>query len=271
MNIRRLGPVDRGRIGALLAEDPIAHAALIARLLARGSNLGESWGLLESGRLREFVHVAGNLVPVGGNSTAAGELGRKLATQPRKSASLVGPAADVEALWSPLALTWGPARDERMDQPLLVAQASPTVPIDPAVRPARVEEADELYEPTVAMFTEEVGVSPLIGTSESAYRARLMWLIRSGRVLCRFDSHGVAFKAELAAITPDTCQVQGVWVRPDLRGQGVGSAAMAALVPLGLRSAPTVSLYVNSYNTAALTAYRRAGFRQVGTMASVHF
>jgi predicted GNAT family acetyltransferase len=35
--------------------------------------------------------------------------------------------------------------------------------------------------------------------------------------------------------------------------------------------APTVSLYVNDFNTAALATYRRVGFRQVGTFASVLF
>jgi uncharacterized protein len=255
----------------LLDRDPITHSALIAKVMARGGSLGEMWGQFNSGRLREVVHVAGNLVPAGGDPQSAQLLGQRLAGGPRKSVSIVGSAGEVAALWGELHDAWGPAREERLDQPLLVAQAQTTVTRDPAVRLARVEEADDLFMPTVSMFTEEVGVSPLIGTSEAAYRARLMWLIRSGRVLCRYDAHGVVFKAELAAITPHTCQVQGVWVRPDARGRGIGSAAMAALVPIALRSAPTVSLYVNSFNTAALTAYHRAGFRQVGTMASVHF
>jgi len=35
--------------------------------------------------------------------------------------------------------------------------------------------------------------------------------------------------------------------------------------------APTVSLYVNDYNTRAIAAYHRVGFRQVGTFATVLF
>ena len=35
--------------------------------------------------------------------------------------------------------------------------------------------------------------------------------------------------------------------------------------------AADVSLYVNDFNTRALRAYRRAGFRQVGRMASIQF
>ena len=47
-------------------------------------------------------------------------------------------------------------------------------------------------------------------------------------------------------------------------------AGMAAVVQHVRRSfAPTVSLYVNSFNAPALAVYRRVGFRQVGTYATV--
>jgi len=256
---------------ALLDRDPISNAMLIARLRGRGGKPGDTWGEFNTDTLVEVAHVGGNLVPAGGEPSAAGRLGAFLATMPRRAASIVGTAAEVEQFWRYAEPQWGPAREERLNQPLLVACEPATVAPDERVRWARVEDADDLYEPTVAMFTEEVGVSPLIGSSEAAYRARLLWLIRSGRVLCRYDARGVVFKAELAAVTPHTCQVQGVWVRPDARGQGVGSAAMVALVAKATELAPTVSLYVNHYNTAALTAYQRSGFRQVGTMASIHF
>ncbi|WP_258933656.1 hypothetical protein [Nesterenkonia pannonica] len=43
------------------------------------------------------------------------------------------------------------------------------------------------------------------------------------------------------------------------------------MVEAGLRLAPTVSLYVNDYNAPALSTYRRVGFDQVGTYATVLF
>jgi predicted GNAT family acetyltransferase len=47
---------------------------------------------------------------------------------------------------------------------------------------------------------------------------------------------------------------------------------MAAVVQLAQRYiAPTVSLYVNDYNTAARAAYRRVGFAPGGTFMSVLF
>jgi predicted GNAT family acetyltransferase len=80
------------------------------------------------------------------------------------------------------------------------------------------------------------------------------------------------FKAEVGAVSEGVCQVQGVWVDPDLRGQGHGVAGMAAILRLARAAiAPTVSLYVNDYNTAARKAYRRTGFREVGEFATVLF
>ena len=57
------------------------------------------------------------------------------------------------------------------------------------------------------------------------------------------------FKAEVGAATPQACQVQGVWVRPESRGQGLAAPGMAAVVVEAARSiAPLVSLYVNDFN-----------------------
>jgi uncharacterized protein len=79
------------------------------------------------------------------------------------------------------------------------------------------------------------------------------------------------FKAEIGALSPATAQIQGVWVRPDLRGRGFGTAGMAAVLRLGLQLAPTVSLYVNDYNTAARRLYQRLGLAQVATLRTVLF
>lgn len=274
MELRRLTDADRGAVDALLAADPVAHCYLISRLLAAGGvarSGGDFMGAVADGALLGIAHAGGNLVPAGGDPAAMRLLGQWLAAQPRRSASVVGLAADVLPLWSTLSGGWGPAREERLNQPLLVATEPPSVSPAPEVRRAEAFDADRLYPATVAMFTEEVGVSPLATSSEAAYRARLMWLIRAGRVFCWFDDDGVLFKAEIAAVSPHTCQIQGVWVRPDRRNQGVGSAAMAALAELAADFAPAVSLYVNDYNGAALRVYARAGFRQVDTMASIHF
>ena len=68
------------------------------------------------------------------------------------------------------------------------------------------------------------------------------------------------------------CQVQGVWVRPEFRGQGLAAPGMATVVNEARRSiSPVVSLYVNDFNAPARATYKRAGFAEVGEFMSVLF
>jgi predicted GNAT family acetyltransferase len=122
------------------------------------------------------------------------------------------------------------------------------------------------------MFTEEVGVSPIGPDGGAGYRARVAELIGAGRAFARIEDGQVIFKAEIGAVTPRACQVQGVWVRPEYRGRGLAATGVAAVVAEALRSiAPVVSLYVNDFNAPARAAYRRAGFTEVDTFMSVLF
>jgi predicted GNAT family acetyltransferase len=61
------------------------------------------------------------------------------------------------------------------------------------------------------------------------------------------------------------CQIQGVWVRPDVRRRGIGPACLASVVTYAL----TLTLYVNDYNTAARSRYARLVMRQVATLSTV--
>ena len=96
--------------------------------------------------------------------------------------------------------------------------------------------------------------------------------MRAGRSFVRIIDGRIEFKAEIGAATPDACQVQGVWVAPELRGRGMSVPAMASVIRLA-RSAisPTVSLYVNAFNTPAMRSYASVGFRPYGHFATVLF
>jgi predicted GNAT family acetyltransferase len=139
------------------------------------------------------------------------------------------------------------------------------------VRRCTADDLGALMPAAVAMFTEEVGVSPLAGGGGPAYRERLAELVRRGHSFARIEEGRVVFKADLAAVSPHACQVQGVWVDPQLRGRGLGTAGMAAVVQHALAVAPVVSLYVNGHNAAARAVYRRVGFTEVGRFATILF
>jgi hypothetical protein len=123
------------------------------------------------------------------------------------------------------------------------------------------------------MYTEEVGVSPEAAGGKDLYRARVQQLISRGWSFARFDESGrVIFKAEVACATPYAAQVQGVFVHPDRRGEGLAVGGMAAVVALVReRVAPTVSLYVNEWNSPARAAYDRVGFTETTRLSTLMF
>ena len=143
---------------------------------------------------------------------------------------------------------------------------------DPLVRRTPKEDAQVLYPACVAMYTEEVGISPEVDGGKDLYRARVNQLVSRGWSFSRIEDGRVLFKAEVACATPSACQIQGVYVDPELRGQGLAAAGMATVVETCLRDiAPVVSLYVNGHNAPARAAYRKAGFEQSGTFATIMF
>lgn len=234
---------------------------------------GFVWGIDASrSSLRAALFHGGNLIPIGDDEEALAALAEQLAGGPRGCSSIVGPEAGVRAIWPALRRSWGPPRTIRRCQPLLVAATPADHPVDPGVRPVVPSELSRFLPASVAMFTEELGISPMAHGSERSYRARVAELIESGRAFARFGEDGsVIFKAEIGALSSRTAQVQGVWVRPDLRGRGIGTAAMAAVLALALRRAPSVSLYVNDYNVAARRMYARLGMHQSATLSTVLF
>jgi predicted GNAT family acetyltransferase len=156
---------------------------------------------------------------------------------------------------------------------MVTDRTSAEVAPDPYVRRVRKDEMDQILPACVAMFTEEVGVSPLAGDGGLLYQARVAELVGSGRSFARFDHTGkVVFKAEIGAATDRACQIQGVWVAPEHRGRGLAAPGMAAVLRYALSDiAPVASLYVNDFNTAARRTYRRVGFEEVGAFMSVLF
>jgi predicted GNAT family acetyltransferase len=258
-------------------QDPVANVFVLSRLhnggLVQSRGAAEVWGYSVDGVLRSLLYVGANVVPVQADAEAVAAFAVRAARSGRRCSSIVGPAEAVLPLWERLSLAWGPAREVRRGQPLMAIDApDPDLRPDPEVRPVTRGQLDLVMPACVAMFTEEVGVSPLGGDGGLLYRCRIAELVDSGRAFARIEDDAVVFKAEIGAATPTVCQVQGVWVDPARRGCGLAAPGVAAVVALARASiAPTVSLYVNDFNAAALATYRRVGFRQVGTFASVLF
>ncbi|NKY39349.1 GNAT family N-acetyltransferase [Cellulomonas septica] len=287
---RVLTDVDLRAALAVCALDPVAAVLATARLeQATVSGLrtagGTLWGFEHDGALRAVCWAGANVVPVVPTddpqlaARALDAFAGLARAQGRRCSSIVGSADMVLGLWDRLSRTWPAAREVRADQPSMVIDHEPRLAPDPTVRRSRVEEYDLVLPACIRMFTEEVGYSPAGGPG-GPYETRVRGLVGAGRSFVRVEREDgrrgprdtIVFKAELGAVAGGVAQVQGVWVTPERRGEGLSEAGMAAVVQLA-RSAetPVVSLYVNGYNHRALAAYRAVGFRQVGTYATVLF
>jgi uncharacterized protein len=275
--IRVLGPADLDAFLALIDTDPVVN--VFADYRARSTRLeprwlgGEIWGRFLEGTLVAACHVGANLVPIACTAEDARAFGERALARARTVSTIVGPHDAVEALWNTVAGAWGSPREIRWHQPHLQLDGPPRVAPDPLVRRTTREDFDALYPACVAMYTEEVGVSPEVGGGTELYRARVMQLIGRGWSFARFDDDGrVLFKAEVACVSRHAAQIQGVYVVPDRRGRGLATAGMAAVAEIVRREiAPVVSLYVNEWNSPARAAYERVGFTESAVFSTVMF
>ena len=275
-HVRPLTSSDLVGVFHLLDADPVANCFVTSRVRIAGVDPwrlgGDILGYFTSDGLASVVYCGANLVPVATTPAARASFADRLRRIGRRCSSLVGPSDEVLDLWRLLEPAWGPAREVRSNQPVMVIDSAPIVVGDPLVREATMDDLDVLVPACVEMFTAEVGVSPTAGGGASGYRARIAEIVKARRSFVRIEDDVVVFKAEVGAVGDGVCQVQGVWVDPTRRGRGLSRTGMAAVVEHSrARIAPTVSLYVNDYNTAARKAYRSVGFREQGSFATVLF
>ncbi|RPE40196.1 putative GNAT family acetyltransferase [Streptomyces sp. Ag109_O5-1] len=275
---RVLEPSDLDAALAVLDREPVANAFVTSRVQVAGLDPwrlgGEMWGWYEDGMLTSLCYAGANLVPICATPRAIRAFADRARRAGRRCSSIVGPSEATAQLWRLLEPHWGPAREVRGHQPLMVTDRMPAdIAPDPYVRRIRKDEMETIMPACVAMFTEEVGVSPMAGDGGLLYQARVAELVGSGRSFARLDDNGkVVFKAEIGAATAQACQIQGVWVAPEYRGMGLAAPGMAAVLRYALADvAPVVSLYVNDFNTAARRTYLKVGFQEVGAFMSVLF
>ena len=274
--IRTLTNADLTDAVRVLIQRPFENAFVASRVRVGGLEaftLGcEMWGYEEDGRLVSLLHHGTNLVPI--NATPAALDAYCAALGPvRCCASMVGVSGEVLGLWDRLVDRWGKPwaqpREIRRHQPLLALSGPPRVAPDPQVMRVGLDHADSYFEAAVAMYTEEVGVSPLDGSN--SYRWYVEQLIKQGRAMGIVDHGRVIFKSDVGSATTDVCQVAGGWLRPQLRGQGRAVAAMAAVVELCRQEWTHVTLYVNDFNIVARKLYQRVGFEQAGELATIMY
>lgn len=274
--VRTLDTRDLDDVWALLARDPVAHVFVASRVRMFGL---EAWrlgypihGYFRAGELVALCHQGANVVPVEADAEAIDAFVRSLSGY-RRCSSIVGPAEQALTLWHGLCERWGPnwesIRELRPSQPMLALTGPPAIRPHPGVMRVGMAHLDAYFEAAVRMYTEEVGVSPLVGGDPGPYRSYVRHVIEEGRAYGIVDGDRVIYKSDIGSAAQGVGQIQGVWLDPAYRGQGLASAAMAGAAVLAQEEFSTLSLYVNSFNRPARATYARVGFSEVGEFATI--
>ncbi|MEL4357205.1 MULTISPECIES: GNAT family N-acetyltransferase [unclassified Luteococcus] len=273
-SLRILGNDDLDEVMALLMASPLENVFVASRVENAGLDpfmLGcQVVGYERDRQLVSLCHAGSNLVPVNADDEALQAYIRYLGPR-RRAASIMGVAEPTIRLWEGLSQSyggqWSEVRDLRPEQPLMSISEDSQLPADPRVERITMKDFDAYFEAAVKMYTEEVGVNPLEATG--SYRNHVRRTIQQGRAFGILEKGRVLFKSDVGCATGMFCQVQGVWMDPALRGQGLSGPAMAAVVRFCRERWPVVSLYVNDYNTPAIKLYERVGFATIGRFATV--
>src|SRR6201987_2549126 len=148
-SVRLLGERDRGAVLAICDRDPGTNLFVCSRSRSLGVEPGrlgaQMWGHAPNGRLESLCYSGANLVPVAATPDAVVAFADRALRQGRRGSSVVGSASPVQSLWGLLRPHWGPAREIRPVQPVMVTPGPPLVPPDPLVRRVRPDEIDILW------------------------------------------------------------------------------------------------------------------------------
>lgn len=184
---------------------------------------------------------------------------------------IVGPRDQVARYWDLVKAKHAAPRRVRDRQYVMALQPKDLRDADSrvVVRQARAEDCTAVASSSAAMIRHELEYDPMrrdagfvAGIAQMIER-RLWWIGESGGVLC--------FLCNVGPWSADTAQLQGIWAPPAMRGRGLATAAFAGICGKLLCSVPTLSLYVNDFNHAAIRLYERTGFRNVGELQTLLF
>jgi len=271
VKIRRVGDAGCEVLKAFLRADPVANIYLLGLLETQAPSRlpGTVWAAGPGGagsapEAAVYCSDGGLLVPAGERPLALEAAGAHVARLGSAGVKiLVGPLAAVDPVW------WCLGRDAQVAPPRLrrrhlllnlerdwLQRSSPRCPL----RPAGPPELEDLLRCAAAMRLEELG-DDILATNPSGFRRWLRRRVASRRCWILRDSAGIAFKVDVGSVCAEGVQIEGVYTRPDRRGEGLCTRALRWLCESVLQRYPRATLHVWEHNQGARRVYDRLGFR----------
>lgn len=254
----------KAEVLAFLSERPLHTVYLAGYILDNGIvsplNRGSFYGYRNAAGKLEGVALIGHATLFEIRSDEALAAFASLAQSSPRTHMLMGEMEKVEHFWN-LYVEGGQA-PRLICRELLFEQRFPVEVKKPVfgLRRATLRDLEMLLPIHARMAFEESGVNPLEKDS-NGFRLRCARRIEQGRVWVLIENGRLIFKADIISDTPDVVYLEGIYVDPEERGNGIGRRCLSQLTRNLLARTKTVSLLVNEMNQAASTFYAKAGFR----------
>jgi GNAT superfamily N-acetyltransferase len=128
------------------------------------------------------------------------------------------------------------------------------------LRLATSEELLQVAEAQAEVAFMECGVDPMVKDREG-FLKRVQRRIDQGRIFVVFEGEKLVFKADVIAETTETAYLEGIYVAPEHRGQGIGSMCLSELTLNLLNRVENVCLLSNVDFESAHKSYLKAGYK----------
>jgi predicted GNAT family acetyltransferase len=129
----------------------------------------------------------------------------------------------------------------------------------PGLRLATPDDLEPVMAVHARMALEESNIDPLVADPQG-FRERCARRVRQGRSWICTEGKRLVFKADVISETPEITYLEGVYVSPQERGQGMGARSLSQLSAHLLTRSKSICLLVNERNLAAQALYRKCGY-----------
>ena len=226
-------------------------------------NRGTFYGCRNGEGALEGVALIGHATLLETNSDAALEAFAKLAQANAAAHMIIGEQQKIEQFWHHYST--GGSAPRLVCREMLFEQRWPVAVVEKFsnLRLATIEDLDLVVPVHAAMAFEESGVDPLVVDPEG-FRRRCARRIEQGRVWVLIEDGALIFKTDVVSDTPEAIYLEGVYVAPDMRGEGYGVRCISQLSCELLSRTNSLVLFANEQNADAIRLYQRAGFKLQG-------
>lgn len=263
-HVESLTNAHKAEVLAFLAERPLHTVYLAGYILDNGVvsplNRGSFYGYRNDAGSLEGVALIGHATLFEIRSNEALAAFAALAQTSTRTHVLMGETEKVEHFWN--LYTEGGQASRLICRELLFEQRFPVEVKKPVqgLRRATLRDLELLLPVHAGMAFNESGVNPM-ETDANGFRLRLARRIEQGRVWVLFENGRLIFKADIMSETPEVVYLEGIYVAPEERGQGIGLRCLSQLTRNLLARVKAVSLLVNEQNQTASSFYLQAGFK----------